>query len=637
MSAYSNIFGGEVLFPSYASGTNLVLTDDVQLFWPLPGVNIAPGSSTTAYAAAQVFVDPDSSNDFNVSLPQGNKAANFNSILFFNKNATFTFTIKDYDGNTLVVVDSLSTVYLTLEDNSTTAGEWQIFQGVEEISAVTSVSAVSNNNNLTIVATPGNPITGIGTFTFDLALNLASLSTLASTGYVYYTVPNTFSNRVFGGVTNQIELELIGNTQIWRLADDVVINNSISVGTIRLEDSTISTSSGNLSLSPDGDLILSGFTFPEEAIYDKPSNVLTSDGDGNLIFTSNVNENLLINGSMRIWQRTATFTNATYFTNTDDTYSADQWNFLCNGANIVDIDKVSGTFADTEGRWSFSTFCRFTVVNPGQFGIVQFMENYDYELIDGQNVSLSFVCRGNGVTKIRCSIISWTGSANNLTSDVVSIWGSPVTYVSNWALNENSSEITLSSDFTQYTLEDVALTASGALNLGVFIYAADAMHAPGSTLDISAIKLEQGPNVTKYRATPYLTDLIRCQRFLSKDLPIDTAVFDTSGALTQQGNSVVIGGQTTIADNTAWAKINFPVTMLSATPTIIIYPHTTVTDREVASNYLGADLAADTAFLYASGQNGFIVTNESGAPIDLSGAGPGDQSAIIHWMASSEL
>ena len=118
-NSYTQVFGGNTIYPSDVSYLALTLTADITLEWPLE-------ASTGNNVVARIL-DVTSNGAFSISMPNATQTGVGQTILFNNVAAT-TFTVKSYTGTTLISIPSGTQWELYLTDNTTTTGTWRAFQ-----------------------------------------------------------------------------------------------------------------------------------------------------------------------------------------------------------------------------------------------------------------------------------------------------------------------------------------------------------------------------------------------------------------------------------------------------------------------------------------------------------------------------
>jgi hypothetical protein len=112
--SYVDPFGVSAVNPSDVSYKALNLTVNATLEWP---------SFTTTGETTARILDVTTTVGLTISLPTAMQGSTGEDILFKNVGSN-TFTILDYDGNTITTVSSGAAKYIYLTDVSTTAGVW---------------------------------------------------------------------------------------------------------------------------------------------------------------------------------------------------------------------------------------------------------------------------------------------------------------------------------------------------------------------------------------------------------------------------------------------------------------------------------------------------------------------------------
>jgi len=119
--SYTDVFGGELLFPSQLSYLAITTAVDVTLQWPteqqITGGNVVADVMDIDATAGGLNIDmPDARN-----TSTGNKAT-------FNNVGSNVFTVRDNTGGTIQSVQPGEQWVVVLTDNSTQAGLWSTFQ-----------------------------------------------------------------------------------------------------------------------------------------------------------------------------------------------------------------------------------------------------------------------------------------------------------------------------------------------------------------------------------------------------------------------------------------------------------------------------------------------------------------------------
>lgn len=270
---------------------------------------------------------------------------------------------------------------------------------------------------------------------------------------------------------------------------------------------------------------------------------IVSAADANQYF-SRGSRNMLINGDFRVAQRGTSFVSGA---NNDDTYNLDRWTILSDGNDIVDI--TQSTTAPTAGLYSIGLDVE--TVNK-KFGIIQFVEQQNIAGAIGQQVTLSFQARisGTSISNVKAVVLAWSGTADTVTSDVVSAWGADgvtPTWATNWTAENTPSNLGVTSSWATYRLQATIDTAN-TKNLAVFIWNDDTTTTLGDFLYVTDVQLEIGAVASPFERRSYGEELALCQRYYYR-LKSDQTDYPCFGL-----------GQATGTNNVN-AQIFFPTTM----------------------------------------------------------------------------
>jgi hypothetical protein len=250
---------------------------------------------------------------------------------------------------------------------------------------------------------------------------------------------------------------------------------------------------------------------------------------------------------------------------------------------------------ETNGAW---TIARNTDVPDGftysaklsnvtannQVALVQFIESINAKKFQNKKVSLSFYAKtiGNEIANLRAAVLSWTGTADNLTSDVIATWaqdGNNPTWATNWTMENTPSNLALTSSYQQFKIENINIDTTGMTNLAVVIWVDDGTIASGDDFYITGIQLNVGEVALPFQPKSYEEELRACQRYAFYIRRSET------------NNETAIGQGLTNSTTQAQIYINFPNSMRIAPTTI---SHST--------------LSGDNFFLW-EGSNFYNVTN----------------------------
>jgi len=296
--------------------------------------------------------------------------------------------------------------------------------------------------------------------------------------------------------------------------------------------------------------------------------------------------NYLLNGDFQVWQRGQNFTAAAPVAggNNDDSYFADQWYLLSNGADVVDVTPSASTFGFPAGCRGL---CEFEIVTANtNWAFVQPMESKHTICLQGKEVTISFWAAANSdALSYRCHLVSWTSAADSLTSDIISAWvgttSAPTTIASADLTTASASGTApgtigggfLASGFT--LVNDSAwrqfyftfTVPAGAQNMGVYLGSRDSSMSSTAKVGFSGFQLTEGAYVGPYVSRSFADELRDCQRFYCKTGHADTFMTDNIGVPGALASlSRAHGGGT----DYVVAQWGFPVEMLT-TPTVTGY------------------------------------------------------------------
>lgn len=221
--------------------------------------------------------------------------------------------------------------------------------------------------------------------------------------------------------------------------------------------------------------------------------------------------NKILNGSMRVAQRGTSFTGGT--DNADDTYTLDRWYVLAEGNDSIDVTQ------STDGPDTGGYAIALDVETTGEkFGIAQIIEAKDCIGLIGGNVNLAFDAKVSNarIDTVKAAIVAWSGTADSVTSDIVSTWnadGATPTLIANATFENTPADLSVGTSYARYSVTANVDTASTS-NIIVFIWSDDATNpTAGDILSISNVQLEQGNIATPFEHQEYGDELDRCQRY----------------------------------------------------------------------------------------------------------------------------
>lgn len=232
-------------------------------------------------------------------------------------------------------------------------------------------------------------------------------------------------------------------------------------------------------------------------------------------------KNRIINGGMNVAQRGTSFT-STGSANNDDTYVLDRFYILSDGNDIIDVTQTTTT--PTGAKYSIGLDVE--TVNK-KFGIAQIIENANCFDAIGGNVTVSFQAKVSATTNldnVKCAIVAWSGTADTVTSDIISAWGvegTNPTLIANATYENTPANLGVTTSFATYSVTANVDTASTS-NIILFIWSDVTTTSLGEFLYITNIQLEKGSTATSFDYIPYTTELALCQRYFVLTNPSNT-------------------------------------------------------------------------------------------------------------------
>ena len=280
-----------------------------------------------------------------------------------------------------------------------------------------------------------------------------------------------------------------------------------------------------------------------------------------------VNKNYLINGGFAVAQRGTSFT-STGSANNDDAYTLDRWYILSDGNDVIDVTQNTTT-VPTNGE--FAIALDVETVNK-KFGIATIIENKDVIGLVGNTVTFSFKAKVSATTKldnVKAAIVAWSGTADTVTSDIISAWGAEgtnPTLIANATYENTPANLNLTTSYATYSITAPVDTAS-TQNLILFIWSDVTDTTAGDFLYIAESKLELGSTATafEYAGGTFQGELAACQRYYYR-----------AGDGTE-AYAIVSSTGWTVNSTTAAAFINLPV-RFRAVPTAVEFSNIAIQD-----------------------------------------------------------
>ena len=226
-----------------------------------------------------------------------------------------------------------------------------------------------------------------------------------------------------------------------------------------------------------------------------------------------INKNYLINGGFAVAQRGTSFTASA---NNDDAYTLDRWYILSDTNDVIDVTQDTTTIP-TNGQ--FAIALDVETVNK-KFGIATIIEAKDCIGLIGNTVTFSFKAKVSATTKldnVKAAIVAWSGTADTVTSDIISAWGAEgtnPTLIANATYENTPANLNLTTSYATYSITAPVDTAS-TTNLILFIWSDVTDTTLGDFLYIAESKLELGSTATafEYAGGNIEGELAACQRY----------------------------------------------------------------------------------------------------------------------------
>jgi hypothetical protein len=424
---------------------------------------------------------------------------------------------------------------LRVGDASTGAGQLLVAaNGTTATGQVTILSGLTTRNALFAQGAAG------GTFAPLVGVVNPSVTTVATTHVMSLRARSTGTPAAgFGGTlnlsaqtstTNDVQAaEIVWSwttaTHATRTSQLVVsvVAGATAVNVLTIDSAGLTISQRGIYLTQTGGgANYTGFIAPSTLTatspYTMPTNypamngaMLVSDTAGTLSWMLGASfKNALINGDFVIAQRGTSFTSSTPFLNNNDLYTLDRWYLLSNGNNIVNVAQSS----DAPTNQLTSVSMTVTATGAGiKFGIAQIIEQQNCVGLVGTNVSLSFKCKISNarLSNVRAAVVAWSGTANSVTSDIISSWTTP-TLIANATFLNVIPAFTATTNWETYTIENISVPA-GTNNLIVFVWSDSTTGLAGDVLYCTDVQLESGAMATSFERTPVDMSMDRCQRY----------------------------------------------------------------------------------------------------------------------------
>lgn len=188
---------------------------------------------------------------------------------------------------------------------------------------------------------------------------------------------------------------------------------------------------------------------------------------------------------------------------------------LSDGNDIADVTQETTTVPTNE---LYAIALDVETINK-KFGIAQIVEQKNCIGLIGQTVTFSFKAKVSSTTKldnVKCAIIAWSGTADSVTSDVISAWnaeGTNPTLIANATYENTPANLNLTTSYATYSVSAAVDTAS-AKNIIVFIWSDVTDTTLSDFIYIADAQLEVGSSASSFERRAFLLETILCQRYL---------------------------------------------------------------------------------------------------------------------------
>ena len=224
--------------------------------------------------------------------------------------------------------------------------------------------------------------------------------------------------------------------------------------------------------------------------------------------------NAIINGDFAIAQRATSFVASA---NNNDAYTLDRWYILSDGNDAIDVTQETSVVPANQ---KYAIALDVETTNK-KFGIAQIIESDNCVGLTGGTVTLSFKAKVSATTKldnVKAAVVAWSGTADTVTSDIISAWGAEgtnPTLIANATYENTPANLSVTTSYATYSLTANIDTAS-TTNIIVFIWSDVTDTTAGDFLYVTDVQLEPGSVATPFEQRPIGTELALCQRYYMK-------------------------------------------------------------------------------------------------------------------------
>jgi hypothetical protein len=262
--------------------------------------------------------------------------------------------------------------------------------------------------------------------------------------------------------------------------------------------------------------------------------------------------NRIINGNFALGQRATTFASGA---NNDDAYTLDRWYILSDGNDAIDVTRETSVVPANQ---KYAIALDVETANK-KFGIAQIIESDNCVGLTGGTVTLSFKAKVSATTKldnVKAAVVAWSGTADTVTSDIISAWGAEgtnPTLIANATYENTPANLSVTTSYATYSLTANIDTAS-TTNIIVFIWSDVTDTTAGHFLYVTDVQLEPGSVATPFEQRPLGTELALCQRY-ARWAPLTLFGYTAAGGTVT--NQIMLSPEMRVAP-TAGANVQDP-------------------------------------------------------------------------------
>jgi len=227
--------------------------------------------------------------------------------------------------------------------------------------------------------------------------------------------------------------------------------------------------------------------------------------------------NAIINGDMAVNQRgnmTGSTNSVSDLANNDTEFCLDRWKIFSDTNDVIDVSQDT-TVPSNAGLHSM----KLDVETANKkFGVAQAIESFDCQDLIGNEVTLSFQAKVSSTAKldnVKCAVIAWSSTADDLTDDMISAWeaeGTEPTLASNFTYENTPANLGLTTSFAKYSITATVDTSS-TTNIVVFIWSDVTDTTAGHFLYITDVQLEKGSTANTFVRENRQVQQMNCERF----------------------------------------------------------------------------------------------------------------------------